>query len=354
MGRKAVTTPRVFERAEYPWSRVRSGQYHEIYVSPHMDDAVYSCGGQIALARAAGARVLVVTLFGNGADDERGKGLFGDVGRRKREELIAMDQLDVDYVWLNYPDMLCRRPSPRELLSYVVPFMRPSEDELLERLHASIYALAARMLAPSGRLFFPLGIGFHPDHRRGFEVGRRLQAAPHWPVSFYEDVPYAQVRALREDRLRHLGWRGRAALLRDAREIHAFVFPHARRWQRPLSWSSIFSHLLMGRLLFRLVGSADPLAGRLTLDERDISSVIGKKIEAMRAYASQTDFFFPRGDAIYDVLTRVHGRYVERYWSIEPSASETPAARPRDGYLQLEYEKIARVLGPLQLELPTA
>lgn len=354
MRRKVASTTRAFERSDYPWSRVRSGQYQEIYVSPHMDDAVYSCGGQIALARKEGARVLVVTLFGNGADDERGKGLFGDVGRRKREELVAMEQLDADYVWLNYPDMLCRRPSPRELLSYVIPFMRPSEDELLDRLHASIYALTARLLAPSGRVFFPLGIGFHPDHRRGFEVGRRLQAAPHWPVAFYEDVPYAQVRALREDRLRHLGWRGPAALLQDARDIHAFVFPHTPRWQRPLSWASIFTHLVMGRFLFSLVGDADPIAGRLRLEERDIGPVIGKKIEAIRAYASQTDFFFPRGDAIYDVLTRANGRYVERYWTVDAAAHDEAASRPRDAYLEAEYKRIARLLGPLHLEHPTA
>jgi LmbE family N-acetylglucosaminyl deacetylase len=318
-----------------------------------MDDAVYSCGGQIALARASGARVLVVTLFGNGARDERGRGLFGDMSRRKREELAAMEQLDADYVWLNFPDMLCRRAGPRELLSYVIPFMRPSADDLLAQMHAAIYALCARLLAPNGRVYFPLGVGFHPDHRRAFEVGRLLQSEPNWPVAFYEDVPYAQVRALREDRLRHLGWGGPSALFRDTRDIHAFVFPRSKRWHRPVSWSSIFVHLVMGRLLFRLVGTPDPIAGNLTLLERDISSVVAKKIVAIRAYASQTDFFFPRGDAIYDVLTRSCGHFVERYWTVSPDASAV-VCPPSDRLLELEYRKIARVLGPLYVELPSA
>lgn len=322
-----------------------------------MDDAVYSCGGQIALARSAGTRVLVVTLFGNGEADERGQGLFGDISRRKREELAAMEHLDADYVWLNFPDMLCRRAGPRELLSYIIPFMRPTPDALLERMHAAIYALCARLLAPNGRVYFPLGIGFHPDHRRAFEVGRLLQAVPNWPVAFYEDVPYAQVQALREDRLRHLGWHGPSALFRDTREIHAFVFPRSKPWYRPLSWTSIFVHLVMGRILFRLVGRADPIAGKLTLLERDISTVVAKKILAIRDYASQTDFFFPRGEGIREVLARTHdGRYVERFWTVSPDVLDqgARAASPPDRLLEIEYRKIARLLGPLYVALPTA
>src|SRR5690242_15250592 len=36
--------------------------YDHIYLSPHLDDAVLSCGGAIARHTSAGARVLVVTL----------------------------------------------------------------------------------------------------------------------------------------------------------------------------------------------------------------------------------------------------------------------------------------------------
>ncbi len=37
-------------------------EYAHIYIAPHLDDAVLSCGGQIAQHTATGARVLVVTI----------------------------------------------------------------------------------------------------------------------------------------------------------------------------------------------------------------------------------------------------------------------------------------------------
>jgi LmbE family N-acetylglucosaminyl deacetylase len=36
---------------------------HAVYLSPHLDDAALSCGGQIAQQTAAGLPVLIVTLM---------------------------------------------------------------------------------------------------------------------------------------------------------------------------------------------------------------------------------------------------------------------------------------------------
>ncbi len=43
---------------------------------------------------------------------------------------------------------------------------------------------------PSIRVYAPLGIGGHVDHRHGFAVGVALSRAG-WDVWFYEDLPYA-------------------------------------------------------------------------------------------------------------------------------------------------------------------
>ena len=37
--------------------------YDALYLSPHLDDAALSCGGQIAQATRRGARVLIVTVM---------------------------------------------------------------------------------------------------------------------------------------------------------------------------------------------------------------------------------------------------------------------------------------------------
>lgn len=295
----------------YPWFRLRGGQYDELYVSPHMDDAVYSCGGQIAQRRAQGARVLVLTVFGNGRADDQGTGVFGDMVQRKREERAAMELLDVDYVFLNLPDLLVRKKSTRDLLRYVLPFAELGPSELQQGLAAVVAALRARVLAPHGTLFFPLGVGAHPDHRLVFEVGCALAGEPN--VWFYEDVPYAQVRALREERLHQLGlgpasWRWAAA-----RETHEFVFAHAPRWQRPLGRAAVLGFWCATQLLSRLrAGGFQVRAQR----EHDITDVLAQKVAAMRAYATQTAYFYPEGDALYARLNRQGDRYVERYWQI--------------------------------------
>ena len=40
----------------------RWSQYDQIYLSPHLDDVVFSCGGAVARGVQAGQRVLVVTV----------------------------------------------------------------------------------------------------------------------------------------------------------------------------------------------------------------------------------------------------------------------------------------------------
>jgi len=39
-------------------------QYRHIYLQPHYDDAIFSCGGAVALQVGSGQQVLLVTIFG--------------------------------------------------------------------------------------------------------------------------------------------------------------------------------------------------------------------------------------------------------------------------------------------------
>ncbi|HEX5661857.1 MAG TPA: PIG-L family deacetylase [Polyangiales bacterium] len=293
----------------YPWSRLRSARYDELYVSPHMDDAVYSCGGRIAQRRAEGARILVVTVFGNGRDDDQGSGVFGDIATRKREERAAMDLLDVDHLLLNHADLLVRPKRAADWARYVIPFAELGPNAFQQQLAASIAAIRWRFATPNARVFFPLAVGAHPDHRLVFEVGAAF--AEEAFVWFYEDVPYAQVRALRDDRLHQLGLAPPALRLGAIGETHGFVMAQAPRWQLPLTFSAVAGHWLTMHAAARLRrGTATARAK----DVRDISDVLERKLAAMRAYATQTAFFYP--GAIEAKLPREGGRYVERSWQL--------------------------------------
>lgn len=332
----------------YPWHRVRSALYDEIYVSPHMDDAVYSCGGQMALSRQRGARVLVLTVFGNGSAAEQGRGVFSDLERRKREELAALDVVDVDFLWLNFPDWVFRSSSAGELARDALPFASLAPSALLARVHAALSVPCTRLLAPGGRVYFPLAVGFHPDHRVVFEVGRALAERTRLPVSFYEDVPYAEVAALRGERLRHLGKPADFQPLRGAWAIQAFLFPYLKAWQQPFAAVFILGLLLALRALHGVLGRADPFGERLHLEERDISQVIRTKVEAMRAYETQTAFFYPSGDALDSRLMRSGDTYVERYWT--PDEARAPTVLPlRTPDVERETHRLEALLRTLDV-----
>jgi LmbE family N-acetylglucosaminyl deacetylase len=334
----------------YPWYRLRHACYDAIYVSPHLDDAVYSCGGQIALQRASGQRVLIVTVFGHGESAEHGPGVFRDYTRRKREEQAAVERLDADHLWLNYADALVRTSSLADLVRYALPFIS-LDGALCRRIEVALYALVTRLLAPDGQLYVPLGVGAHPDHRLVFEAVRAMSSrARAWREQFYEDVPYAQVPAVRADRLHYLGLSRQGSLasaLRAVRETRAFWFAHAPAWQQPILSLLVGAHWGLSRALFFLFGRRDALADQRALSELAIDSVIDDKVAAMRAYATQTAYFFPAGDAIYGALVRSRGHYVERYWKLrEPTAHTHVKAQP-DLPLEQELARVDRLLAEL-------
>jgi len=335
----------------YPWYRLRSAHYDAIYVSPHLDDAIYSCGGQIALQRAAGQRVLIVTVFGHGDFPAHGPGVFRDYQKRRLEEQAALERLDADGLWLNYADMLVRPKSLVELVRYTLPFS-PLSGALRNRIEAALYALFTRLLAAAGQLYVPLAVGAHPDHRLVFEAVRAMSSrARAWRELFYEDVPYAQVPAVRADRLHYLGLsrpRSSTSALHAVRETRAFWFAHAPTWQRPMLSLLVGAHWALSRALFRLFGRRDAIADECKLSERPIDPVIDGKVAAMRAYASQTAYFFPAGEAIYDALVRSEGHYVERYWQlVEPTHRTTVKAEP-DLPLERELARVDQLLRELQ------
>ena len=57
---------------------------------------------------------------------------------------------------------------------------------------------------------------------------------------------------------------------------------------------------------------------------RDIGDVLDRKIAAMRAYATQTAYFYP--DAIETKLPRAGDRFVERSWQLTGLHGEAPDA----------------------------
>lgn len=175
-------------------------RYHTLYLSPHLDDAALSCGGQIHQQTAAGHPVLIVTITAGDppavAPSPFAQSLHtrwqlaGEVvAGRRAEDIAACHRLGADYRHWDIPDCVYRVHPESGTALYA------SEESLFGPVHPAeaplVAALAQRMAAlpPCRRVIAPLAAGRHVDH----QLVRA--AAEQWlgnNLIYYEDYPYVQ------------------------------------------------------------------------------------------------------------------------------------------------------------------
>jgi LmbE family N-acetylglucosaminyl deacetylase len=172
--------------------------YDYIYISPHLDDVAFSCGGSICAYKAQGFRMLVVTLF---AGDPRPP--FPPLAQvyhqlwqvpegippyqtRKAEDERAMAALGVDYVWLNWLDVIYRAPELSDFSEINDSTAAVQHDPLFPTLCQWLIDLQTTY--PNATILVPLGIGEHRDHRMVFQAA--FTTLDHATLLFFEDFPY--------------------------------------------------------------------------------------------------------------------------------------------------------------------
>lgn len=175
-----------------------------VFLAPHYDDVALSCGGTVAALADAGARPLVVTVFGG----EPGGAALTDFARwqherwgtaegadtlatRRAEDREAAAILGAETRWLPHFDAIYRGD---RYLSDDALFGPLAEDEvpLAERIAADILALPPVADAAALALYVPLALGNHVDHQLAYAAGRLIAArVEHARVLAYEDFPYA-------------------------------------------------------------------------------------------------------------------------------------------------------------------
>jgi LmbE family N-acetylglucosaminyl deacetylase len=187
-------------------------QYRHIYLSPHYDDAILSCGGTIALQKLTSLRTLVVTIFGGSGNEpltpfaaqiQRDTGLGATakeaVTLRREEDAAATTRVGADHLWLDLPDAIYRGYNSQDAL-----FGDVSRADLAIEEQVAAIVLEIHSRAPLAVIYAPLGIGHHVDHQIVCSAADRLvqQKAN---VKFYEDFPYVSSKGALEDRQRELG-----------------------------------------------------------------------------------------------------------------------------------------------------
>jgi LmbE family N-acetylglucosaminyl deacetylase len=212
-----------------------------VYLSPHLDDAVLSCGGAIHHQIAAGEQVTVITIFAGDADPDTELPAFAltqheywgnppaPMALRRAEDVAALRLLGATAHHLDYPDAVYRASANGE-------WLYNREQTLWEEVHPDdplgknglillaehVADLIPQAVAPI--VYAPLGLGHHVDHQIVHAVARQLLSGA-TRMAFYEDYPYGEKPGALEAALLAAGaqeWRVEIVAL-DAADITAKI-----------------------------------------------------------------------------------------------------------------------------------
>jgi len=186
-------------------------KYNHFFFSPHLDDAVLSCGGLIAkLSKKHSTLVInVFSSIGQGFVSEFGKTYINSCGyksavalfkARKKEEKRVAKILGYAVLLLDFPDAVFRYQKN----FFLKKFFYNKEKELFGKIDKRDYFVCNEIKERLSRIFesnckkqtkvyFPLNIGNHVDHQIVRKIGlffieRNLINQKN--IFFYEDFPY--------------------------------------------------------------------------------------------------------------------------------------------------------------------
>jgi len=162
-----------------------------LYVSPHHDDVLLSCGARLLAEAGRGLRIVVVTVFGEPGRDWPAVGALEAAGVRR--------------IALGLPDARARSDY-YSTFQALVEGRRADDDRWVKQLAPALTDVGHRSKA--SQVYVPLGVGSHIDHRLAHEAClRAFQSGDGRNVFLYEERPEAFVRGAVRVRLGQLGAR---------------------------------------------------------------------------------------------------------------------------------------------------
>ncbi|MDB9823171.1 PIG-L family deacetylase [Deltaproteobacteria bacterium] len=317
--------------------------YRHVYVSPHIDDAVLSCGGRIAMQLRRGESVLIVTVFTGDVERERKpRGVafdqINDMKARRSEDIKAMERLGVDYLWLDYMDSIFRYKNPIFRFGLFIGKSN-IEAELFEMIRGDIRKICEK--AGNRKLFIPLGAGQHRDHHILFQVAKQIIDQPtndidDVEIDFYEDVPYVFFPNVLKYRMKLIGAKTssdysnidlihRKSIIYEVLELYKEIIEvPTLKFGNILLKPFVFFALTVAIIFVELLSKCR-IGGisewKLSPEIYDVSDVIPEKLAANMEYQTQlkASLWDKKGMKIIfqkysESIGGREGQYVERYW----------------------------------------
>ena len=186
-----------------------------VYLSPHLDDAVLSCGGLIWEQVQAGDSVSIWTICAGNLPEGQLSDFAISLHRRwetghqalivrREEDKAACALLGAGFLHHDLPDCIYRRSLKDDAFLYA------SEEAIFGALHPDEVALVSEMgrwlsasLPEQARIVCPLAIGGHVDHRLTYLAAGQVDR-PFW---YYADYPYSGAHPEVPAALQAAGWR---------------------------------------------------------------------------------------------------------------------------------------------------
>jgi len=222
--------------ANFPVSELLGSTKRIIFVSPHLDDALFSAGS-LMLALQSRVRLEVITLCTTASDPvtlsakeflkqshyTRIDEMFED---RRSEDKRIFDELQIPFRHAGFSDALCRKianPSwSTALLGKLLPeflhvyptyrfHIAKGKVSLRDQAHCETMALYLKSILteePDPILFCPIGTGGHVDHLIAKAACEKSNAQ----IVYWNDFPYSQHFPLNHNFI-------------EENELNTFVFP---------------------------------------------------------------------------------------------------------------------------------
>lgn len=197
-----------------------------VYLSPHLDDAVLSCGGLIWEQTRSGQAVHIWTICAGDppagelspfalALHTRWQIGVQAAAERRREDQAACTRLGADFRHFDIPDCIYRFAPATEgdVETALQRHFYTDEQGLFGRVHPDekllrrkLANLLAAELPSTAQVICPLALGRHVDHQLVRQAAARLERQQGRRLGYYADYPYVLQQRRRLRRLESAGW----------------------------------------------------------------------------------------------------------------------------------------------------
>ncbi len=171
-----------------------------LFISPHLDDAVFSCGGFIRQLVLSGSRVIVATVVTADAPDELPLGWLAKRNLRSwgnqrhifalrcAEDLAAVRHLGAETLHLGFLDCIYRRDAQQLPLYTRRVINVPLHPYDLQFFQPALETRLRELLVQAIKVVCPLTIGNHVDHLLVRQAVEAVTTARQ--RIYYEEFPY--------------------------------------------------------------------------------------------------------------------------------------------------------------------